>query len=137
MADVAELLSALKTSAQTISGLIVHDYQPDSIVTPALILSLPAGDRIAQHDATLDRASWWNFTALLLVSRVSDREAQKALYAYLSTSGSKSIRNALETSRTLGGKAHVLLVDDPENWGEFTVADVSYWGAEWNVRVLA
>ena len=137
MAEIGPLLAALKTSGQTISNLIVHDYQPDSIVTPCLILSLPAGDRIAEHDATLDRASWWNFTALLLVSRVSDREAQYRLYEYLSTSGNKSIRNALETSRTLGGLAHVLLVDDPENWGEFTVGDTPYWGAEWNVRVLA
>lgn len=142
MALVETLAGRLLLNLQTISGLRVFDYWPDKIPVSAdpaavAIVTLAPSRSAGQYDAVFNGVSWWDFEVTVIVSRVTDRTGQKRLYRYISTTGANSIKVAIESDKTLNGNAQLLLVEQPQNAGEITVADVDYWGAQWLCRVLA
>jgi hypothetical protein len=72
----------------------------------------------------------------LLAGRVSERSAVPLLAGYMSGSGASSVKAAIEADVTLGGVAHStrVLTADPR---PMTVGSVEYFGAEFNVEVIA
>jgi hypothetical protein len=59
------------------------------------------------------------------------------LDAYVSSTGSSSIKLAIESDKTLNGKAFDLRVTDSRNYGELTVGEVTYLSAEFTVLCYA
>lgn len=127
MASVAQLRTGLATNLATITGLRTAAKVPDDPKPPVAIV-LPQSvsyDNTFQGGMTI-----YNFSVLLLVSRVSERTGQDSLDSWVSSTGSNSIKGAIESDKTLGGYAYDVRVSEVRNYGELTVGDVNYFSAE-------
>ena len=79
----------------------------------------------------------YNFAVQVVVGRVDERSAQQRLDLYCSSTGDYAVGLAIESDRTLGGKAFDCIVTEMTNYGSVLISDVTYLAAEFNVRVLA
>jgi hypothetical protein len=135
MTPLKTILEALAAALETIAGLRVFSYMPDSLAPPAAIVQLPES---IDYDLTFGRgADTYNLRVLLLVGKVSDRASTANLAQYLNAAGATSIKAAVEADPTLGG-----LVDDANlkrasGIGTYTVAGTEYVGALLDVEVTA
>ena len=90
------------------------------------------------YDRTFQRGlDEYNFVITLIVGRVGERSAQRLLDSYVSTTGSSSVKLAVESDRTLGGKCDSLRVTDMRNYGSLVIGEITYLAAEFNVVVFA
>jgi len=134
MASISELRAGIKTNLATISGLRVSDFQPDNINPPVAIV-FPIS---VNYDDTFQRGmQTYTFSVQVIVGRVSERSGQSSIDAYISSTGSNSIKLAIESNKTLSGKAFDLRVTDMRNYGELTVGEVNYLSAEFVVLCYA
>jgi hypothetical protein len=134
MASITELRAGIKTNLATINGLRVSDYQPDSINPPVAIV-FPVS---LNYDETFHRGmQTYTFAVQVIVGRVSERTGQSAIDSYCSSTGANSIKLAIESDKTLAGKAFDLRVTDMRNYGELIVGEVNYLSAEFVVLCYA
>jgi len=104
-ATVSQVATGLQTRLATISGLRAHSYQPEQLNPP---LAFPTLDTVTYHRAMAGGDVVMDWTISLVVGRYTDRTAHALLDDFLSYSGAKSVRAALEGDRTLGGVAATL-----------------------------
>jgi hypothetical protein len=134
MASISELRAGIKTNLATISGLRVSDFQPDNINPPVAIV-FPQG---VNYDDTFQRGmQTYTFVVQVVVGRQSERSGQNSIDAYCSSTGASSIKLAIESNKTLGGKAFDTRVTDMRNYGELLVGEVNYLSAEFVVLCYA
>jgi hypothetical protein len=134
MALISELRTGLAANLATISGLRTTATIPDN-PSPPIAVILPQG---VEYDNTFGRGmNTYTFAVTVIVGRVSERSGQNALDAYVSSTGSASIKLAIESDKTLNGKAFDLRVTDSRNYGELTVGEVTYLSAEFTVLCYA
>ena len=134
MASISELRAGIKTNLATISGLRVSDFQPDNINPPVAIV-FPIS---VNYDETFHRGmQTYTFSVQIIVGRVSERSGQNSIDAYISSTGTNSIKLAIESDKTLAGKAFDLRVTDMRNYGELIVGEVNYLSAEFVVLCYA
>ena len=134
MALISELRTGLATNLATITGLRTAATVPDN-PNPPIAIILPQG---VEYDNTFGRGmNTYTFAVTVIVGRVSERSGQNALDAYVSSTGSSSIKLAIESDKTLKGKAFDLRVTDSRNYGELTVGEVTYLSAEFTVLCYA
>jgi hypothetical protein len=134
MASVSELRAGIKTNLATISGLRVSDFQPDNINPPVAIVFPVA----LNYDETFHRGmQTYTFAVQVIVGRQSERSGQNSIDAYCSSTGANSIKLAIESDKTLAGKAFDLRVTDMRNYGELLVGEVNYLSAEFVVLCYA
>jgi hypothetical protein len=134
MALISELRIGLANNLATISGLRTTATIPDN-PSPPIAVILPQG---VEYDNTFGRGmNTYTFAVTVIVGRVSERSGQNALDAYVSSTGSASIKLAIESDKTLNGKAFDLRVTDSRNYGELTVGEVTYLSAEFTVLCYA
>jgi hypothetical protein len=135
MASISELRAGLATNLATISGLRTAATVPDQI-NPPIAVVMPAS---ITYDLAFARSGGdeYEFTVMVIVGRVDERMAQNKLDAYCSGSGAQSIKTAIESNRTLGGKAFDCRVTSLRNYNQVTVGDVTYLAAEFVVQVYS
>jgi hypothetical protein len=134
MTALTDLRTGLATRLATISGLRSSAYIPDNPQPPVAVV-MPG--RI-QYDTAFGRGSdEYSFTIMLIVGRVADRASQTTLDGYCESSGSRSVKAAIEGDRSLGGKALDCRVTEMTNQGSLAIGDVTYHTAEFNVSVIA
>jgi hypothetical protein len=134
MASVSELRDGLKVNLATISGLRTTDTVPDN-PNPPIAVILPQS---VEYDNAFNRGmNTYTFSVLVIVHRVSERSAQNSLDTYISSTGSSSIKLALESDKTLNGKAYDLRVSEMRNYGELTIGEINYLSAEFTVLCYA
>ena len=134
MALISELRTGLAANLATISGLRTTATIPDN-PSPPIAVILPQG---VEYDNTFGRGmNTYTFAVTVIVGRVSERSGQNALDAFVSSTGSSSIKLAIESDKTLNGKAFDLRVTDSRNYGELTVGEVTYLSAEFTVLCYA
>ena len=134
MASVSSLRDGIKANLATITGLRTTDTVPDN-PSPPIAVCLPLG--ITFDNAFHRGMTTYNFSVLVIVNRVSERTAQNSLDAYVSSTGSSSIKLALETDKTLGGVAYDVRVTEVRNYGEIVIGEINYLSAEFNVLCYA
>ena len=134
MASISELRAGIKTNLATITGLRVSDFQPDNINPPVAIV-FPIS--VNYDDAFARGMQTYTFSVQVIVGRVSERTWQNSIDAYVSSTGANSIKLAIESNKTLGGKAFDLRVTDMRNYGELLVGEVNYLSAEFVVLCYA
>lgn len=134
MASITELRSGIATNLATISGLRTGATIPDNVNPPFAIISPSTAEYHQTYHNGLTR---YSFTVTLVVGRVSERSAQNALDAYCSASGSSSVRGAIESDKTLGGKAYDCIVSGMRNYGSISLGDNTYLAAEFDLVVQA
>jgi hypothetical protein len=134
MASISDLRTGIKNNLTTITGLRTSDFQPDSI-SPPIAIVFPVS---VNYDETFARGmQTYTFAVQVIVGRVSERTGQSTLDAYCSSTGTNSIKLAIESNKTLAGKAFDLRVTDMRNYGELTVGEVNYLSAEFVVLCYA
>jgi len=134
MTALTDLRTGLANRLATISGLRSSSYIPDNPQPPVAIV-MPG--RIT-YDTAFGRGSdEYEFTITLVVGRVADRASQTNLDAYCASSGSASVKAAIEGDRSLGGTALDCRVTAMTSQGSLAIGDVTYHTAEFSVTVIA
>lgn len=134
MASLSELRDGIAANLSTITGLRVSAFVPDNINPPLAIIT---PQNIEYHKSFQNGLNTYNFIVSVFVGRVSERVAQNTLDAYCAPTGSSSIKNAIESDRTLQGRAFDLVVSDMRNYGSVTIAENTYLTAEFDCAVQA
>lgn len=134
MANITELREGIATNLATIPGLRTAPTIPDNPNPPIAIVQL---SRVQYHQDFKRGMSEYNFAVQVVVGRVDERSAQQRLDLYCSSTGEYAVGLAIESDRTLGGKAFDCIVTEMTNYGSVLISDVTYLAAEFNVRVLA
>jgi hypothetical protein len=114
--------------------LRVSAYVPDNPNPPMAIISPQS---IEYHKSFANGFNTYNFVVSIFVARVSERTAQNSLDAYCASTGSSSIKSAIESDRTLSGRAYDLIVSDMRNYGSVIIGDNTYLTAEFDCAVQA
>jgi hypothetical protein len=135
MASVSDLRTGIATNLATIAGLRTSATVPDS-VNPPIAVVMPTS---ITYDTAFARTGGdeYEFIVLVIVGRVDERTAQNRLDAYCSGTGASSIKRAIESDKTLGGKAFSLRVTSLRNYNQVTVGDITYLSGEFTLTVYA
>jgi hypothetical protein len=131
--SITAIRTALATNLGTITGLRTAAEVPDLPNPPVAIVAL--------NNVTYDRAyakgmTSYTFTVTVIVGRAAEREAQRRLDTYIST-GSSSVKYAVESDKTLGGNAYDCRVVSMDSVGSLTISDTTYLAADFTVAVIA
>lgn len=135
MANISDLRAGIATNLATISGLRTSATVPDSI-NPPIAVVMP---NTINYDTSFARTGGdeYEFLVMVIVGRVDERTAQNRLDGYCSGTGASSVKAAIESDKTLGGKAFSLRVTSLRNYNQVTVGDVTYLSGEFVVQVYA
>lgn len=134
MASLSELRDGIATNLRTISGLRAIATVPDNPNPPLAIIYPQSMD----YDESFNRGlTTYNFRVVVVVGRVDERTAQNKLDAFVSSTGSSSIKLAVESDKTLGGRAFDTRVSAMTNYGSIDISEVTYLSAEFNILCYA
>ena len=131
--SISQIRTRLATNLATISGLRTAAEIPDLPNPPVAVVSL---NSVTYDGAYAKGLTTYNLSITVIVGRVAEREAQRKLDAYIST-GSSSIKSAVESDKTLGGYAYDCRVVSMDSVGSLTVSDTTYLAADFTVAVIA
>lgn len=134
MASLSSLREGIAENLSTIIGLRVSSYVPDNPNAPMAVVS---PQNIEYHKSFANGFNTYNFIVAVFVARVSERTAQNSLDAYCASTGSSSIKSAIESDRTLSGRCFDLVVSDMSNYGSVIIGDNTYLTAEFTCAVQA
>jgi hypothetical protein len=133
MASISELRQGLATNLQTISGLRVVDTLPDLVNPPMAMIGLT---KVAYNQQNQRSMAEYTFQVTVVVGRVSERTAQATLDVLVAP-GSGSVKYAIESDRTLGGKAFDTFIPELSAYGAVSINGIDYLSAEFSVQVFA
>ena len=126
----------LKTALQAITGLRVMDYVPDSTNVPTNNAFAVVGQLSMNYDYTLNRGfDFATCNIIVMVGRISEKDGQARLDGLLSSSGSTSIKQAIEADVTLGGALQTLRVVSASP-GTITSASIDYLSYQYAVELI-
>jgi hypothetical protein len=131
--SISQIRTALATNLATIPGLRTAAEIPDLPNPPIAVVSL---DSVNYDQAFAKGMTSYTFTITVIVGRSAEREAQRKLDAYISP-GTNSVKNAVESDKTLGGYAYDCRVVSMNSVGSVTISDTTYLAADFTVTVIA
>lgn len=100
--DLNNVATGIAANVATITDLNTLDFGPDDGEEPLFWV----GSIEETFDTAMGRGQdELAVTCWLIVARADDQAGQKAVREYMSGSGSRSIRTAIRTDKTLGGSA--------------------------------
>ena len=132
-ATVAQVLDAVTTQLRA-AGIRTYDRPADVSAVPAVFVLIDAVDyqnAFALGDPRM------TFTLTALVARTSDRAAYDRLSDFIAPSGAQSLRQMLETDRTLGGVCQTLIVQRADNIRMLSQGDADYLAVDVSLLVHA
>lgn len=131
---ITAIKTALAANIGTISGLRTSPEVPDNPNPPQAVIQLQS----VNYDGAFQQGlTTYNFLVSVIVGRVDERNAQQNLDAYASSSGSKSIKLAVQSDKSLNGTAFDVRVTDMTNIGTVLLSDATYLAADFVVTVYA
>ena len=131
--SIYDLRNGLATNIGTISGLRTSVDIPDNPNPPVAVISI---NSVNYDQAFGGGLVEYNFTVTVIASRATERWAQRRLDAYTST-GSDSVKEAIESDKTLGGSAFDVRVTEMSNIGTVSLGEVTYLAADFAVVVYS
>lgn len=134
MASISTLRTQIATNLSTITGLRTTSTMPDNPNPPVAIV-IPRS--VDYNDAFQRGMQTYGFNVMVIVGRADERSAQNKLDTFCSSTGSASIKLAVESDRTLGGNAFDVRVAEMTNYGQVTIGEVVYLSAEFQVLCYA
>ena len=100
MATLSEIRDGLKTTVGNISGMCCYDTVPDNAINFPVAIFIPSA---IEFDLAMQRGTdLYTFDMLVAVQRADSRTAQDKLDAFVTGSGSSSIRQIIYNNKTLG-----------------------------------
>jgi hypothetical protein len=134
MASISVIRTRLAANLGTISGLRTSAEMPDNPTPPIGIINL---DSVDYDGAMQGGLTTYSFVVMVVVGRAAEREMQRKLDAYCDTTGSQSVKLAIESDKTLSGEVYDLRVERSSGMGSIIINDQNYLAAEFTVTVLA
>ena len=131
-ATVSQVATGLATNLATIAGLRTSAYQPEQLNPP---FAFPTLNRIDYHKAFGGGDVVMDWTVNVIVGRYVDRNAFATLDDFLSFSGAKSVRAAIESDKTLGGVCQTLVLPSGANITSLSSADAEFLQIQFQVTV--
>jgi hypothetical protein len=131
--SISQIRTALAANLATIPGLRTAAEIPDLPNPPIAVVSL---DSVTYDQSFAKGMTNYTFTITVIVGRSAEREAQRKLDAYI-TPGANSVKNAIESNKTLGGYAYDCRVVSMNSVGSLTISDTTYLAADFTVTVIA
>jgi hypothetical protein len=131
MIKINQVRDALGKNLNTITGIRIYDTIPDVVVPPCAVVGQLDFTFDVNNARGLDQAS---VDVYVIVQRISERAGQDKLDELLAGTGSKSIKTALESDRTLGGLVDTLRVISAES-GTYTTGDQTFLSYRYNVTI--
>lgn len=135
MTDIDTVLAGIVTQLGSITSLAnrASAYGKD-FTDPPWAIVVPEPGQFISFDSTMGRGSDDLFIVIkLIVGAADDRASQKALNAYLATSGSGSVKAAVDGN--LGGAVSFATVRSARNYGDVEWAGMMFNGCEFAVEV--
>lgn len=129
--SIADIRHGLGLNLGTIRGLRVAETIPDNPNPPIVVIAL---GNVVYDGAFQGGLVTYNFTVSTIVGRASEREAQRRLDTYIST-GTGSIKAAIESDKTLNGSAYDVRVSEMSNIGAVQIGDQTYLACDFLVQV--
>lgn len=131
--DVKAVMAEMATKLDTISGLRAFGYPPGKLPLPGGFVAPP--DDVT-YDETYGRGSdAMTFPLFVLVARADDRAAVLELVPYLSGSGAKSVKSAVDSTKANPYTACDTVTVTRAATGAYTYNGVDTYGAEFTVQV--
>jgi len=131
---IAEMRDGIAANLANIAGLRTTTVTPDLINPPIAIVQPQTVD----YDETFQRGmATYSFVVTVIVGRAAERTAQTNLDLFVAQSGNKSVKTAIESDKTLGGKVFDTRVTTLRSYGSTTINDVLYLAGEFTVLVYA
>jgi hypothetical protein len=134
MASVSDLREGIATNLRTISGLRAVATVPDNPTPPIAVIYPQSIDFDESFQRGLQN---YNFRVVVIVGRADERSAQNRLDSFVASTGSTSVKLAIESDKTLGGKAFDTRVTAMTNYGSIDISEVVYLSAEFTVICYA
>ena len=134
MPSLSDIRTGLATNLGTITGLRTSAFVPDEPKPPIAII-FP--DNISFDTAFNRGLDTYTFSVQLIVSKVSDRNAQSNLDAYCNPDGDSGVKAAIESDRTLGGLIQDLRVTEVRDYRAATINENTYLTVTFVVTVYA
>jgi hypothetical protein len=131
--SIADIRDGLATNLATITGLRTAANMPDQPSPPIAVVQL---NNISYDEAFQGGLTLYNFTVTVVVGRVSERTAQNRLNGFAST-GPGGVKKAVESDKTLGGKAFDVRVQEMTSMGAITLGETQYLACEFSVQVMS
>ena len=125
--------AGLATNMGTITGLRTYADIPDNPAMPAAVVQLAS---VSYNQAFNKGLTEYSFVITVIFGRVATVQAQQNLDALIST-GSGSLKTAIESDRTLDGNAFDTRVSEMTNITSVTIGDITYLSADFAVTVFA
>jgi len=130
---ISDLRKGLANNLKKITGLRVVETLPDVVNPPMAMIGL---SKVAYNQQNQRSMAEYTFKITVVLGRVSERTAQQALDVLVAP-GSGSIKEAVESDRTLGGFAYEVFIPELSAYGAITVNGIDYLSAEFSVQVFA
>jgi hypothetical protein len=131
--SVSELRAGIATNLAAISGLRTSAFVPDN-PTPPIAVVVP--QRI-EYDAAMGRGmDTYTFDVLVIAQRMSERTAQSLLDGYCNPTGPSSVKTAIQSDPTLGGKCFDLRVTEMSAYQALSIGETQYLSATFSVTVI-
>jgi hypothetical protein len=127
--DVAEELAA---KVNAIAGMSAFSYPVDKIPLPGAVVALP--DEIEYHQTYVGAVAM-SVPLFVFVPRTNERAAAQALAAYLSPSGVKSIKAAVDSIANDYTSCDDVTVTKAVP-GAYTYSGVDVYGAEFTIEIF-
>lgn len=133
-ASIRAAEAAVIAALESIPGLRCFDYLPDSFTPPTAIVGV--GD-VDYHGAFGMGDVVYTVDVMIIVARASERAGQAALDDFMSPFGDTSIRQAVESDKTLGGVVSTSLVNKAGNLKVIAVNTIPYISVDFSMTVHA
>lgn len=129
--DLGDVMDELGDALDTIDGLRVYRYPPDSVQVPAAVVTYP---ETVQYGQTMRRGMdrYPDLSVVVMVGKVSDRVSRDRIAVYADGAGARSVKAVVE--------AHTYTACDTVTvtGAEFDIvsmAGVEYLAATFNIDV--
>jgi hypothetical protein len=134
MASISTIRTNLAARLATITGLRTAATMPDSPNPPIAVVT-PVS---VTFDTAFKRGmNTYSFNVMVIVGRVDERTAQNNLDAYVSSTGTSSIKLAIEGDKSLAGAVFDTRVVEMRTYGAVSIGEVTYIAAEFTVLCYA
>jgi hypothetical protein len=133
VASTKAIRTAIATNLATVSGLRTAYRVPETLTPPIAVVMPPS----IEYDKAFARAvDTVEIRVMVFVGRMDTRTAEDLLDGYADSTGSTSIKTAIESDRDLGGLISDLRVTSMREVGPVVVGDTAYLAATFVVSVL-
>lgn len=135
MAAENDIREAIASAISAVTGLSVSAYVPDQI-NPPCVYVIPG--EVRYHQASQNGLEDKDFVVWGMVPLVASTAAQKQLGALRDDEGAGSLKEALETDRTLGGLVDRVTVRTVSPMQDYLLPNTqtAVLACTWNVGVM-